>query len=266
LRYGVIADIHANLPALRVALEALRREGVDSLLCLGDLVGYGPHPNEVVDAVAEREIPCVLGNHDEVVATGKGLERMNELASTTLEWTRERVTSDTRDYLAQLPVRREVDGGVLTAHGSIDDPWTYVRRSADALAQLDRMPEVGSANLLLVGHTHRQFVATSAGRAVATSEGILARGRRSVSLGERTLINPGAVGQSREWRALARFGVLDTDSRRVVLIAEAYPVADVIADLDRAGLPPHACHVRPSLKKVIRQAVRDREDRKKDGD
>jgi predicted phosphodiesterase len=263
LRYGLIADIHANLPALQATLDALRREEVDSLLCLGDLVGYGPHPNEVVDAVAEREIPCVLGNHDEVVATGKGIERMNELASTTLEWTRERVTSDARDYLAQLPVRREVDGGVLMAHGSIDDPWTYVRRRADAIAQLDRMPEVGSANVLLLGHTHRQLVATSAGRVVATSEGILARGRRSVSLGEKTVINPGAVGQSRERRALARFAVLDTEARRVVLLAGAYPVADVMADLERAGLPHHACHVRPPLKKVIRQAARDRKDRKR---
>jgi predicted phosphodiesterase len=262
VRYGVIADIHANLPALQTAMEVLTREGTDAFVCLGDLVGYGPHPDEVVDVVANHEMPCVLGNHDEVVATGNGFERVNELAAATLRWTAERISPDARAYLAALPIRRRVDGGILLAHGSQTDPWTYVRRTSDAVAEIDRMDEFGEAHTLLLGHTHRPLVVTSERRAIATSEGILARRARTMALGPRTVVNPGAVGQSRELRNLARFALLDLGSRTLRLFARPYPDAETRAALRRAGLAPEACHPRPSFKKVVRQAVRDYEDRK----
>jgi predicted phosphodiesterase len=262
LRYGVIADIHGNLPALQTALAALRKEGVDSFVCLGDLVGYGPHPNQVVETVGEREIPCVLGNHDEVVATGRGLDRVNELARTTLMWTLEAISPSTRDFLASLPITREMDGGVLLSHGSLDDPWTYVRRTSDVETQLDRLGDYGSATTLLFGHTHRQFVLSAGHGASATSEGILARSSREVVLAPVAAVNPGAVGQSREWRRLARFALLDLAARHTRLFATPYPHAETVADLRRAGLPEEACHIRPPFKKVLRQAARDYDDRK----
>jgi predicted phosphodiesterase len=262
VRYGVVADIHANLPALQTALVVLEKEGVDGFVCLGDLVGYGPHPNEVVDVVADHEMPCVLGNHDEVVATGNGYERVNELAASTLRWTDERIESDARDYLAGLPLRREVDGGMLLAHGSLTDPWIYVRRTDDAVAEIDRLDGFGEARTLLLGHTHRPLVVTSERRAIATSEGLLARRTRTALIGPRTVVNPGAVGQSRELRALVRFALLDISSRTLRLFARPYPDAQTRADLRRAGLPEEACHPRPTFKKVIRQAVRDYEDRR----
>jgi hypothetical protein len=90
----------------------------------------------------------------------------------------------------------------------------------------------------------------------------MARRTRAVSLGPRTTVNPGAVGQSREWRPLARFALLDMGSRTVRLFARPYPHADTAAALRRAGLPQKSFHVRPRLKKMVRQAVRDYEDRK----
>jgi predicted phosphodiesterase len=277
VRYGVIADVHANLAAFRTALAKLEKIGVDEIVCAGDLVGYGPHPNEVVDAVADRNMPCVLGNHDEVIATGTGFDRVGELAARTLRWTEEHISSSARAFLASLPVNRMVEGGVTLAHGALNDPWEYVRRTEDAysqLAGLDQAVLPGSESkdgrgdpvdsaILVFGHTHRQLVVVEGSGAAATAEWILARRRRRAALGTKTAINPGSVGQPREPRNRCRFALLDLEARSVDLYAVPYPDAETVAALRRERLPEAACHVKPTFKKVLRQAVRDYEDRKK---
>jgi D-aspartate ligase len=250
MRFGVIPDVHANLPALTVALETLRREGVDAYLCPGDLVGYGPHPNECVELLTSVETTCVAGNHD-LIAVGRlqGSD-VSRLARQTLEWTSNVLRDDVRSHLARLPLVAEAPGGIVIAHGTIDDPSEYTRTAERAEVLLDHIERTFGASILLLGHTHRAWL-------VQKEAGVLAVWPvRSIELesAKSYLLNAGSVGQSRELRPLSRCAVLDLDSRRASFLALAYDQRRCRLDLRRAGLPDNACHVRPSFTGLMKQA------------
>src|SRR4051795_1126429 len=118
MRIGLIADVHANLPALETALAALERERVDAYVCAGDLVGYGPHPNETVARVRELDPVCVAGNHDLMALGRLSEDRADSLARQALAWTRKQLDDETRAYLEALPLTAQAAGGrVAVAHG-----------------------------------------------------------------------------------------------------------------------------------------------------
>ena len=254
VRYGVISDIHANLAALEAAIAALRRIGVDAYACAGDLVGYGPQPNECVEAVRQLGAVTVAGNHDLIALGILPADRCERLARETLFWTREMLDDASRDYLAGLPRRLELDGGVVVAHGSLDDPQEYVLRVDQAAAQLSRLADAHpTARILVLGHTHRAFATDG----VSPSPRLGSRG--SVTLGGvgRWLLNPGAVGQSRERRVRARFMVLDLDRQEAVFHAVRYDVRRSRALLRRQRLPARSLHLAPwRPKALLRPAIR----------
>jgi putative phosphoesterase len=221
MRLGLLADVHANLPALEAALDALA--DADVLLCAGDLVGYGPHPNEVVARLAEAGVRSVAGNHDLVATDAAGLDRCDELAAHTLAWTRAALSSEARAYLEALPLSLDHED-VHVVHGAPGDPWHYVRERADALAQLERVP---GCRVLVAGHTHRPLVA----------------GR------ERRFVNPGAVGQARERRPRVRVALLDGE--RLEPRCVDYDVQAARDALRAAGLPLEAIHRRPPLRALL---------------
>src|SRR4051794_40900802 len=117
MRIGLLSDVHANLFALRSAISRLRAEGVDAWVCAGDLVGYGPHPNECVETIAELGATCVVGNHELMMLDELPDTRAGWLARRSIVWTREVVRSDVRSYLAALP-RTADPAGMFVAHGS----------------------------------------------------------------------------------------------------------------------------------------------------
>ena len=250
MRYGVIADVHGNLEALRPVLRAIDREGVDGYLVAGDLVGYGPHPNECVAAVAELGATSVPGTHDLIALGILSDDRCIALARHSLRWTRQILGRDERAFLAALPRVATAPGGVRVAHGSLDDPQQYTTAAGQALAQLDRLDDGDRA--LVLGHTHRPLAYTrSAGR-------LPTRGATALPPGEAVLLNPGAVGQSREQRVRARFAILDLDARQARFGAVAYDVGACRAALRRAGLAPRSYHLRPSLPRAAVRALRER--------
>jgi predicted phosphodiesterase len=251
MRYGVIADVHGNLDALRAVLRAIDREGVDGYLVAGDLVGYGPYPNECVAAVAELAAACVAGNHDLIALGVLSDERCIELARRSLSWTRQILGADERAFLAALPRVATAPGGVRVAHGSLDDPQEYTATPRQALAQLARIEDRDRARVLVLGHTHRTLAyGRSSGR-------LRARGATALPAGEAVLLNPGAVGQSRELRVCARFAVLDLDARRARFFAIPYDIGACRAALRRVGLSPRSCHLRPSLPRAALRALRE---------
>jgi predicted phosphodiesterase len=248
VRYGVIADVHGNLDALRVVLAELRRHKVHEFLVAGDLVGYGPHPNECVEEVALLGARCVAGNHDLIVLGELSDHRCIRIARESLRWTSEILNDDARRYLGGLPARMTVDGRIVLAHGSLDDPQEYTTELEAAASQLARVrEEAGEDGLLVLGHTHRPL-------AVGMQRGRL-RLDRAVALpaGEPVLLNPGAVGQSRELRARARCVVLDLDRGEAQFLALRYDVNACRAALRRAGLAPQGCHLPPAS---VRRALR----------
>jgi predicted phosphodiesterase len=249
MRYGVLADVHGNLDALRAVLLALERHGVDRYLFAGDLVGYGPYPNECVAALAALPATCVAGNHDLIALGVLTDQRCIELARRSLRWTRQVLGADERAFLAALPQTATAPGGVVVAHGSLDDSQEQTTTRGQALAQLERIEDRDGARVLVLGHTHRPL-------AFGRRSGWLRARRASLPLGDAALINPGAVGQSRELRARARFVVLDLDAREARFFAIRYDIDACRAALRGVGLSSRSCHLPPSLPLAAIRAVR----------
>jgi len=250
-RFGLLSDVHANLPALRAVLAALSDRGVDELLVAGDLTGYGGSPNECVEVLIEAEAQCVAGNHDLFVLDRLPPTRFPDLAQRSATITRELLSDDVRNVLGALPLTLRT-GPVLMTHGSPDNVEEYVTdtvRGQELLAQLpERAP---GADTLVLGHTHRQWCVVSGRGAM--------RGRGAVDVsGAARLVNPGSVGQSRqrERRPRARAAVYDSDARRVDFLIVDYNVAAGMERLDELGLPYQCLHSPPPIRRPLTRLVR----------
>jgi predicted phosphodiesterase len=243
LRYGVISDVHANLHALQAALRVLAEADVDEYVCAGDLVGYGPMPNECVAVVAELGARCVIGNHDLIALGELSDDRCSALARESLQWTRRELSSSSRDFLEQLPRVLVASGGVVVSHGSLDDPQQYVRDAAQRMEQLQALEQRHeTARALVLGHTHRRVAHAQRG-------GTLRRGfdgSLDLDVADRHLLNPGSVGQSRERTARSRFMVLDLGQSRARFYGVRYDIAGCRRALRERGLAPGSAHVKPT--------------------
>jgi predicted phosphodiesterase len=250
MRYGVLADIHGNLPALRAAINALEERGVERWIVAGDIVGYGPHPNECVDVVAGLGATCVAGNHDLIALGLLSDERCIALAKNSLRWTSETLSEDARQFLADLPLRARVDGRIEVAHGSLDDPQAYTTSAAQAAADLRHLEREGSEHaLLLLGHTHRPFACgLRSGRLPIRTNNALA-----LPSDDSAVLNPGAVGQARELRVRARCMVLDIDQQQALFLALPYDVRACRRALREASLPPRSYQLSPVSLRTARR-------------
>jgi predicted phosphodiesterase len=252
MRYGVVSDVHGNLPALEAALAALDRAGVDRILCPGDLVGYGPRPNECVARIASLDPPAlvVAGNHDLMAVGRLAADGLGPLPRQTLEWTWEVLEGEARRYLEGLPTIAATTDGAAVAHGSLADPAEYVRDCAAAREQLSLLEShYPAARLLILGHTHRPL-------ACASRAELDARGEAELSPADGPwLLNAGSVGQSRERRAVARTLVVDTGAERATFLEVEYDVDAVKRQLRAAGLPEHACHLKPDRRARLRRLL-----------
>jgi diadenosine tetraphosphatase ApaH/serine/threonine PP2A family protein phosphatase len=232
MRVAVISDPHANLPALEAVLAAIDEERPDELWCLGDLVGYGPHPNEVVAAVRERADVVLAGNHDLGVLGTIDLDLFGGEAGAAARWTRDVLSDDARSYLAALQPSG-TRAGVGLYHASPRDPiWEYVLDSWTAAAALAVAPE----RLVLVGHSHVALRASLDDGGTVSGSVVPDREEVDVAAG-RHLLNPGSVGQPRDGDPRAAWLVIDTESGRATFRRTDYSIERTQADLRAAGLP-----------------------------
>jgi len=233
MRYLVLTDIHANLEALEAVLADAPQ--YDAVLSLGDLVGYGPSPNEVIERV--RGLPNVTGlkgNHDLAALEEIDLSTFNPHARAAAEWTAEQMTAESRDYLNSLPTSAGSPHAFL-AHASPRDPvWEYMEFPLQGPPNF----AVFEGPLALVGHTHvpRVFEHREGGPASAVWE---PEGGDAVEVrdGTRHIVNPGGVGQPRDGNPRAAYGILDTDSGTFTFHRVAYPVQETQRKMLDAGLP-----------------------------
>ena len=208
MRIAVVSDIHSNKVALDAVLDDL--PPVDGIVCAGDVVGYNPWPAACLDAVRERTIPTVMGNHDRAVATGTAF-RFNSMAGAGVEHAREQLDDDAVAWLRDLPdTRTAFDGRVKLVHGHPDDPdrYTYPEEFAPSM--------LGDEDVLVTGHTHVQ------GHEIF-DEGIV--------------MNPGSVGQPRDGDPRAAYALLDLDDGSVAERRVDYDIDAVAAAVRDAGLP-----------------------------
>jgi len=231
LRVAVISDIHANLHGLEAVLEAIDAHPPDELWCLGDLVGYGPRPNEVTQLVQGRARVCLVGNHDLGILGGLDLDEFAPDAALAARWTQTVLLAETRSYLESLSSEAKVEGAELY-HASPRDPvWEYVIDEGTARDAL----ESTVAPLVLVGHSH---VALAIGLADDRLAGELAPDETEVDLTEaRWLLNPGSVGQPRDGDPRAAWLELDFDQSKALFHRVPYDIARTQSEMQERELP-----------------------------
>lgn len=230
----LFADVHANLPALQATLEKAKELGVDSYIFLGDAVGYGPHPSEVLDILANLPAAILLqGNHDYAVSTGD-TEGMNRLAIECIEWTESKLSSTELDYLFSWPIEYE-EGIWMALHGAPVDPKRFNSYVYDVTYQ-QNLDEVEAAKKVICffGHTHVPNVYRRTG---TLNERFHRPSRAQVSPASCHLINPGSVGQPRDGNPAASFAVWDHASGDVTFYRIPYSRRITAAALKKAGLP-----------------------------
>jgi predicted phosphodiesterase len=231
MRVAVVSDIHSNLHALEAVLAAIEAEAPDELWCLGDLVGYGPRPNECCAAIAERADVCLAGNHDLAVRGTIDLEEFGGEAGIAAKWTREVLDSKAQALLDGLQPEGAAHG-VALYHGSARDPiWEYVLSDEGALATFG----LASSPVVLVGHSHVALEIILRGDDLG---GGLAPADTELELGGvRAILNPGSVGQPRDSDPRAAYLLLDLDAQRVSFRRVEYDVARTQQEMRAVGLP-----------------------------
>jgi diadenosine tetraphosphatase ApaH/serine/threonine PP2A family protein phosphatase len=236
MRYLVLTDIHANLEALDTCLADARTRRCDETLVLGDLVGYGADPNDVITRVRELEpLAIVRGNHDKVACGLDQADGFNAVARSAARWTLDVLTPDYREWLAALPQGPTfVNDIVEICHGSPFDEDAYIFDELDALRAL----RVSERPLCLFGHTHFPVTFELSGETIESVGGsAAAETQLQIRQGCRYLVNPGSVGQPRDGDPRAAYAIVDTAERRVELFRTKYPVEAAQAKIIDAGLP-----------------------------
>jgi diadenosine tetraphosphatase ApaH/serine/threonine PP2A family protein phosphatase len=229
-RYAVLSDVHSNIEALDAALALTRAD--DQVLCLGDIVGYGPNPNECVAKIRARASAVVLGNHDQAAIDDFGLEYFNPAAREALRWTQRVIDPDNTAWLNSLGYEFRMPEFLLV-HGAPKNYFEYILDKAGA----KRAFAATDAPLIFIGHTHiAEYYALGPDGAIAHKH-LQEGGEVVLAPGTRYIVNVGSVGQPRDLNPRAAFGLYDSDAKTVNVVRFDYPIALVQEKIVCAHLP-----------------------------
>jgi predicted phosphodiesterase len=232
--YGIISDIHGNIEALTEVLGELDSLGVEKIFCLGDIVGYGASPNECLQKIIERDVLCIMGNHDREAVSEEHPSSFNEDAKRAILWTREELTAEHKDFLRSLSPQRTFEEKTILCHGSprsVDEYIFSADRASTVLSWL-RLQSPATRNVFF-GHTHLQmYISTEPNSEVGDLS-------EPVHLNEAYihLINPGSVGQPRDGFQAASFLVFDNEAATIEFMNVTYNVKKAASKIEKAGLP-----------------------------
>lgn len=237
MKYAIIADIHANLEAFQVVLEDIKAQKCTHVACLGDVVGYNANPKECLDIVRGKtgealfaNVPCVKGNHDEYCSTDEHLEGFNPHAAEAVNWTRQQLATEDRQWLRDLKYLRLVANFTIV-HATLDMPqrWGYVFDKLAAAASFTYQ----NTGLCFFGHTHVPvaFIRDSVVRGGTYS-------KFKVEPGRKYFVNVGSVGQPRDGCPKSKYVVYDMDEGSIELRKLDYDIPGAQKKILDAGLPP----------------------------
>ncbi|MGB8707900.1 MAG: metallophosphoesterase family protein [Dehalococcoidia bacterium] len=232
MRYAILADIHSNLAAFEAVLsDADGRGGFDKIWCLGDVVGYGPDPNECIKRLRQFEHVCVAGNHDWAAIGKMDTAEFNPVAAVAAHWTAQQLTAEEKDYLENLPLILREDCFTL-AHGSPRDPiWEYLLSTEAAQDNFTCF----ETPYCLVGHSHVplifELVSNKAVYRMFPEGTNLKLGKK------RIIINPGGVGQPRDGDPRASYALYDTEARAIRHYRVEYDIPATQKKMEKRGLP-----------------------------
>ena len=238
MRLLLLSDIHANRFGLEAVLEAAKCQ-YDQILCLGDVVGYGAHPNECCEILRDLKSWCLLGNHDSAAINRLSIADFNHIASEAIKWTRLQLNAANISWLESLESRLDrSEENFQAVHGSLHDPLEeYITGCYTARPILAQM----SYPICFFGHTHIAVVFSNLdrpGKKYQLQENLLPfGGELSCEADWKYLVNPGSCGQPRDGNPQARYAIFDTISRDLKVFAIDYPWEEARTAIIAAGLP-----------------------------
>ena len=245
MKLAVISCIHGNYEALNAVLSDIDAHKADQIYCLGDLVGYGPQPNAVVELVRSLDIPTCQGCWDEDIVEGLNAcdcsypsqlaEKRGRLAH---EWTNRVIHLEVRDYLASLPITLRQDN-LCFVHGSPNSQHEYLLPTMDGFAALERVL-AAEADVLFCGHTHIPYLRKleNGTLSVKVQQPGQSATQHQFTAPLKRIINAGSVGEPRHGRPNATYVLYDTDSTQVTLREVPYDYQKTCAAIIEQGLPP----------------------------
>jgi len=229
MRLAIFRDIHSNLEATEAVLSDAREHGCAEFVCLGDVGGYNANPHECVELVREMGCPIVKGNHDEQASLFESTRDFNALAEQAINWTREHLTDDDKEWLRTLRLARQVRDFTIV-HATLDTPdqWGYVLNNLDAAASFTYQ----HTSVCFFGHTHIPLV-------YVRDEGVRSLTLETLAIhpGKKYFINAGSVGQPRDGDWRAAYCIYDVETNAVEQRRVKYDLATAQKKILKAGLP-----------------------------
>jgi predicted phosphodiesterase len=226
MKIAIISDIHGNLEALTAVLKYIKKSGIRTIHCLGDIVGYGPNPNECVELVIEHCKKVVIGNHDHAALGLTSTEYFNDFAKISTYWTSMNLSNDSKEYLSSLEFTHNCDKYLLV-HSTPSEPemWHYILSDMDAQHEFRHFKQ----KICFIGHSHFPIVFFKSG---------YSRDQKlKLHHNNKYIINAGSVGQPRDGNPKACFCVYNSKSEEIVYIRLDYDVNTTREKIVKAGLP-----------------------------
>ncbi len=232
MRYAILSDVHGNLESLERALSIAAPD--DAVVSLGDVVGYGPNPNECIALLRERARHAVLGNHDLAAVENFGVESFNRAARAAIGWTQGVLDDASRAWLNLLPYELRFPDFLLV-HGAPVSYFEYILDKDGAARAFDRT----DAPIVFVGHTHIAEYWVRDGEGAIGHRHMQHGGELNLEEGKRYIIDVGSVGQPRDLNPAASLVFYEPERRRVEWIRYDYPIDEVQRKMREAQLPPY---------------------------
>lgn len=232
MRYAIVSDIHANLPAWKAVLRDIKSNGADEIICLGDVVGYGPMPSAVLDEVHEHTHQMVIGNHDAVVCGRFDECNFNESARKVIQWTRDQLSDDAVSYFSSLPTDL-VGDGFAAAHAEIADPERFGYIEDEQMARESFI--ACDATMIFVGHTHLASIYIMDTQTDAIYQHHSADFSAATDM--RYIVNVGSVGDPRDRDDIrACYCLYDVETKEVTYRRVPFDLATYRLGLKQSGL------------------------------
>lgn len=231
MKYAILADIHANLEALQAVLADTREQQCTHYVCLGDVVGYGPNPNECLQIIRDLDCPTVMGNHDEYCSSDKELTGFNPMAAEGIKWTRAQLSTEEKEWLRSLKYVRIVESFTMV-HATLDLPerWAYVfdKLAAASSINYQRTP------VCFNGHTHIPIAFVRGDKGL--QGGLYSKIK--IEVARKYFINVGSIGQPRDRNPKAAYVTFDLINNVIELRRLDYDIGTTQKKIRDAGLPP----------------------------
>ncbi len=228
MKIVVISDIHGNLEAMNMVLKYIKNMKEEKrVVCLGDIVGYGPNPTECFNIVQSLTDKICLGNHEDAILDLGYDYQITKYARAAIRWSRRILSEEIKETVNSLPVQIEEDN-ILYTHASPDDPiqWKYIKNALDAYPSMAEM----KYSLCFIGHSHIPGIYTDYGLQMDNNKAILSKEGK-------TIINVGSVGQPRDGSPMLSFAVFDDKDWNVDIIRIKYNYHETMAKIKKANLP-----------------------------